>query len=162
MAFTYDAGLRIRPPEPMPDCLAGESSQDYFSRALTQCSIESATTSENSSGDSAPTPFNLGQIQADVARNTADIDTLETQVGDLETSVTALQGVVAAGSATYASGATTVTAVLPSDGGWRVVVTPVNQTLDGLYITVSSSSFTATFTAAGAAGLLHWLAYKVS
>lgn len=162
MAFTYDAGLRIRPPEPMPDCLAGESPQDYFARVLSQCSLESATSAENNSGDSAPTPFNIGQIQADVARNAADIDTLETQVGELETSVEALQGVVAAGSAAYASGATTLTVALPSDGGWRVVVTPVNQTLAGLYITVSSSSFTATFGAAGAAGVLHWMAYKVS
>lgn len=162
MAFTYDAGLRIRPPEPMPDCLAGESAQDYFSRVLSQCSLESATTSENNSGDSAPTPFNLGQIQADVARNAADIDTLETQVGELETSVTSLQGVVAAGSITYANGATSANGVFPSDGGWRVVVTPVGQALTGVYTTVSTSSFTVTFAAAGAAGILHWIAYKVS
>jgi hypothetical protein len=162
MAFTYDAGLRIRPPEPMPQCLAGESPQDYFSRVLAQCALESATTSENNSGDSAPTPFNLGQIQADVARNTADIDTLETQVGDIQTTVDALDGKVVGGVVQFASGATTAVAAFPDSGAWRVVATPVDVALTGFYISVNDLTFVATFAAAASAGSISWIAVKAS
>lgn len=161
MSFVYDAGLRIRPPEPMPDCLAGESPQDYFSRVLSQCSLESATSSENNSGDSAPTPFNLGQIQADVARNAADIDALETQVGELETSVSNLTGQVISGSVAFAEGATTATVPFPDSGSWNVVTTP-SVALSGYYVTVSSLSFVATFSAAAAAGSIQWIAVRAS
>ena len=136
MGFTYDAGLRIRPPEPMP--------------------------AENNSGDSAPTPFNLGQIQADIARNTEDITGLETDVSQLQTDVSSIQNNLASGVVQYANGATTFTAAFPDDGAWRVFVTPIGQALTGLYVTVSSSSFVATFSAAGAAVSAQWLAIKVS
>lgn len=161
MAFTYDAGLRIRPPEPMPVCLAGESPQDYFSRVITQCSLESATSSENNSGDSAPTPFNIGQIQADVARNAADIDTLETSVGDLETKVENLEEKVISGSVAFASGATSAAVPFPNSGAWNVVTTP-SVALAGYYVTVTDISWVATFTAAGAAGTIQWVAVKAS
>ena len=162
MAFTYTAGLRIRTPEPMPECVSGETPQQYFARVLSLCQIESATTSENNSGDSAPTPFNLGQIQADVARNTEAIDALETQVGDLSTSVAAATDKVLSGTVTYPTGATTVSVAFPDSGSWNVVVTPAGQALSGLYLTVSSTNFVATFSAAGAAGSLQWVAIKSS
>jgi hypothetical protein len=162
MAFTYDAGLRIRPPEPMPECISGESPQDYFSRVLSQCALESATSAENNSGDSAPTPFNLGQIQADIERNSADIDELETSVGTLQTDVSGLQAQFASGSVQYANGATSATAAFPDAGAWRVFITPVAQALAGLYITVNDASFSANFSAAGAAGSFQWFAIKVS
>lgn len=162
MAFVYSAGLRIRSPEPMPACLAGEAPQDYFARVLAACQIESATTSENNSGDSAPTPFNLGQIQADVARNAADIDALETQVGDMQTTVDDLDGKVVGGVIQFASGATTAVGAFPESGAWRVTATPVGVALAGFFITVNDLTFVATFTAAASAGSLSWNAVKVS
>ena len=162
MAFTYDAGLRIRPPEPMPACVPGEAAQDYFARVLPQCGIESATTSENNSGDSAPTPFNLGQVQQDMARNAEDIDALTKQVNDMQTTVDDLDGKVAGGVVQFASGATNVVGAFPESGAWRVTATPVGVALTGFYITVNDLTFVATFSAAASAGAISWNAVRVS
>jgi hypothetical protein len=160
MAFTYDAGLRIRPPEPMPDCLTGETPQDYFARVLTQCSLESATSAENASGDSAPTPFNIGQIQSDVARNTADIAELTTEVGDLTTKVDALEIKFASGTVSYGANSTQAAESLPSTGTWRVMLSPLGQALPGLYVVVATSSFVAHFETIANAGSIAYFAYR--
>lgn len=160
MAFLYDAGLRIRPPEPMPECIAGETPQDYFSRVLTQCSLESATSAENNSGDSAPTPFNLGQVQADVARNTADINALEQSVGDIQTTLSSNEGRLASGSVSYALGATTAAGSFPAEGSWKAFFTPIGQKLDDFHASVGNNSFTVTFAATAAAGTFDWFAIR--
>lgn len=147
----------------MPDCAAGESAQDYFARVLAQCSLESATSAENTSGDSTPTPFNLGQIQNDLARAQEDIDQLETDVGTLQTDVTTLQTTVgelntqsAAGTANYLTSDTSVEVALPGTGSWRAFVMPINKALDGLYVTMDVSSFTIHFDAAASDGSVYW------
>lgn len=160
MAFVYDAGLRIRPPEPMPACVEGETAQDYFARVLAQCQLESATSAENASGDSAPTPFNLGQVQQDVERNTADIDALETEVNGLQSEVEGLTGNIVAGSVSYGLGATASGGSLPSEGTWKVFITPVGQALADLFVTASATSFAVTFGATAAAGSYNYLAVK--
>lgn len=165
MPFVYDAGLRIRPPEPMPECREGMSPQEYFALAFAQCSIESATSPENASGDSAPTPFNLGQVQQDIQRNTADIDALETDVGDLEVAVGNLNGRLASGVVPFDAGDMQVVVALPSStvpGNWAVSVTPMGgEGLGGLHISsLTPSGFTVTFDAAASSGSLSWVAIK--
>jgi len=164
MAFTYDAGLRIRPPEPMPDCMEGESAQDYFSRVLAQSAIESATTAENASGDSAPTPFNIGQVQSDVAQLQADVVELEDTVADHTTKINNFTDGYVTGVESFSTGATSVTPVFPSAGIWRICgIVPLEQELTGLFVTnISESSFKINFGAVAANGSLHWAAKKES
>jgi hypothetical protein len=145
----------------MPECMAGESAQDYFSRILAQCALESATSAENTSGDSAPTPFNIGQIQADVARNTADIDVLETDVAGIQSTVDTLNGQLVTGIVQYSTGATSSVQALPEVATWRVFVTPNGQPLVDLYVNVTASSFTALYDATAAAGSFTYLAVKI-
>lgn len=146
----------------MPDCLVGESPQDYFSRVLAQCGIESATSSENNSGDSAPTPFNIGQIQSDVARNAADIDTLEGQVGELETQVNDVAARIASGHVTYDEGDTEVNVGFPSSGDWHASVTPTGVVPSDVVMSTNQSGFTITFAAAASTGGFSWTAIKAS
>ncbi len=160
MAFTYDAGLRIRPPEPLPECVEGMSAQDYFALVLSQCSLESATSAENNSGDSAPTPFNIGQIQADVARNTASITTLSTEVAEVQEAVGDVQGTFTGGTKSYAIGATSVSLGFPTAGEWHVAIAPVGVAAASVVVAINQSGFTITFTAAAAAGAFSWVAFK--
>jgi hypothetical protein len=164
MAFTYDAGLRIRPPEPMPDCLEGESAQDYFSRVLVQSAIESATTAENASGDSAPTPFNIGQVQSDLAQLQEDVAELEDSVADLTIKVNNLTDGDASGIETYVTGNTLVEVSLPSNGNWRVLGVVANESaLANIFVnSLSVASFVINFDAAVAEGSVTWHARKMS
>ena len=162
MAFTYDAGLRIRPPEPMPECIEGESPQNYFERVLAQCSIESATSAENTSGDSAPTPFNLGQVQHDLDQAQEDINDLEDSDASQQTDIDRLKNNVAMGTSTFESGSTSVTVSLPSEGSWRILgIVPLEEALKDVFVNnVGLTSFTINYTAATAAGAFSWLAMK--
>jgi hypothetical protein len=161
MSFLYDAGLRIRPPQPMPECVEGESAQDYFARVLAECSLESATTAENASGDSAPTPFNIGQLQSDIAQAQEDIETLQTSDTEQQASLDAIDGQIATGVGTYALGDTTVSIAFPSSGTWRVFVMALGQALTTPFVNnVSATTAVVNFGAAGAAGSFNWLAVK--
>lgn len=144
----------------MPECISGESPQDYFSRVLSQCALESATTAENASGDSAPTPFNIGQIQSDLAQAQTDIEALQTSDGEQQTSIDTLTAQIACGVQTYAISSTSAAVAFPSEGTWKVVVTPIGQTLAAMWISISASSFTLNYTSAGAAGSFSWIAVK--
>lgn len=149
----------------MPECIEGESPQDYFSRVLAQCSLESATTAENSSGDSAPTPFNLGQVQNDLAQAQADIVELQNSDAAQDTSIENLTENDATGVATYGLGDTSVNVSLPSGGGnWRVIgIVPLEQTLTSVFVNnVGANSFAINFGATAAAGSLNWHAKKIS
>jgi len=163
MAFTYSAGLRIRPPEPMPECVEGMSPQDYFALVLAQSSLESATSAENNSGDSAPTPFNLGQIQNDISRNATDIDAVETDVSELDTRVDGIEGTFAGGLEFYSEADISAVVGLPSAGNWSVAITPIGVVLVNMVIdALSQNSFTVSFDAAPSAGSFSWVAFKRS
>jgi hypothetical protein len=163
MAFTFNAGLRIRPPEPLPACVDGMSAQDYFSLVLSLCSLESATTAENASGDPAPTPFNLGQIQSDLAVAQEDIVALQNSDLNQQTAIDEMQGQFASGVGEFATGDTQTVIELPEDGVWRVFVQATNAELPGLFVdNVSATSATVHFTAATTAGNFFWFAIKVS
>ncbi len=164
MAFLYDAGLRLRAPEPMPECVAGESPQDYFSRVLAEVAIESATTAENTSGDSAPTPFNLGQVQSDIEQAQQDITALQTSDTEQDTAIEDLTGGIATGITNYASADTTAVISFPEDGVWRIgMIMPLEQEITGVFVTgISSSQATINFDSPGSAGSFHWTAFRVS
>jgi hypothetical protein len=148
----------------MPECEAGETPQQYFARVLTQCSLESATTAENSSGDSSATPFNIGQIQHDLAQAQEDITALENSDTTQQASLDTLVGQVVGGTENYALAATSVIVNLPSTGTWVIGgITPQEQAMTGVFVNQKTASgFKVNFDAAAAAGTFDWIAIKIS
>jgi len=171
--MTYTSGLRLRVPEPLPECEDGETPQQYFARILAQTAIESATSAENTSGDSAPTPFNLGQVQLDVSNLQTDVDELQTDMTSAQTTIaqhTAQIAAIEAEEASIVSGlvdiptsSTTIIVTLPALGVWDVVLTagPLDV-LDKLHVyELFADKFTAKWQTASAVGAtLFWIAHK--
>lgn len=171
--MTYTSGLRLRVPEPLPECEDGETPQQYFARILAQTAIESATSAENTTGDSSPTSFNLGQVQLDVSN-------LQTDVGELQTDMTSAQATIATHTAqitvlqtqeaSVASGledivlGTTIhTVYFPSSGTWDVVLgSGALDILDDLQVFENfSDRFVAKWKTASIAGAtMYWIAHK--
>ena len=171
--MTYTSGLRLRVPEPLPECEDGETPQQYFARILAQTAIESATSAENTTGDSSPTPFNLGQVQLDVSN-------LQTDVGELQTDMTSVQSTLAQHTAeitvlqteetSIASGleelvtsSLTHTVYYPTAGTWDVILSSGSlDVLGDLQVFENySDRFVAKWTGTAAAGAtLYWIAHK--
>ena len=171
--MTYTSGLRLRVPEPLPECEDGETPQQYFARILAQTAIESATSAENTTGDSAPTPFNLGQVQLDVSN-------LQTDVGELQTDMTAAQATIAqhtmeitalqseeaaiaSGLAELVTSSLTHTVYYPTAGTWDVVLSSgALDVLGDLQVFENyADRFVAKWTGTAAAGAtLYWIAHK--
>jgi len=170
--MTYTSGLRLRVPEPLPECEDGETPQQYFARILAQTAIESATSAENTSGDSAPTPFNLGQVQLDVSNLQTDVDELQTDMTSAQATISTHTSQIATLQAEVISvhsdmvdiptGATSVTVLLPDSGTWSVVGMPGTQVLGQLRISeVTINSFTATWQSAVTAGAtFYYIAHR--
>lgn len=171
--MTYTSGLRLRVPEPLPECEDGETPQQYFARILAQTAIESATSAENTTGDSAPTPFNLGQVQLDVSNLQTDVDELQTDMTSAQATIaihtaqiTVLQtqeASVASGLEDIVLGTTTHTVYFPSSGTWDVVLTSgALDYLDELQVFENfSDRFVAKWKTASTAGAtLYWIAHK--
>ena len=171
--MTYTSGLRLRVPEPLPECEDGETPQQYFARILAQTAIESATSAENTTGDSSPTPFNLGQVQLDVSNLQTDVDELQTDMTSAQatianhtaqlTQIQAEEASIQSNFVDIPTGSTTIVVPLPSAGIWDVVAIggPV-QHLNSLHISeILSSSFTAKWTGSSSAGAsLIYIAHK--
>jgi hypothetical protein len=171
--MTYTSGLRLRVPEPLPECEDGETPQQYFARILAQTAIESATSAENTSGDSAPTPFNLGQVQLDVSNLQTDVDELQTDMTSAQATIAqhttqiaaieAEEASIASGMADIPTGVLQVTVPLPSAGVWDVVLTAGQVShLNNLQVSeLQADSFTAKWTTQSVAGAtLFWIAHK--
>ena len=171
--MTYTSGLRLRVPEPLPECEDGETPQQYFARILAQTAIESATSAENTTGDSAPTPFNLGQVQLDVSNLQTDVDELQTDMTAAQTTLaqhTAEITVLQTEEASIASGledivlsATQQTVYYPSAGTWDVVlISGALDVLGDLHVLENYlDRFVAKWTGGAAAGAtLYWIAHK--
>jgi len=171
--MTYTSGLRLRVPEPLPECEDGETPQQYFARILAQTAIESATSAENTTGDSSPTPFNLGQVQLDVSN-------LQTDVGELQTDMSAVQSTVAGHTAEITALQTegssiasnleelvtsslTHTVYYPSQGTWDVVLSSgALDVLGDLQVFENyPDRFVAKWTGTAAVGAtMYWIAHK--
>jgi hypothetical protein len=171
--MTYTSGLRLRVPEPLPECEDGETPQQYFARILAQTAIESATSAENTTGDSAPTPFNLGQVQLDVSNLQTDVDELQTDMTSAQatiaqhtTQIAALQteeSSIASGMVDIPTGASQATVSLPSAGVWDVVLTAGQVAhLGNLQVLeLQADNFTAKWTSNNIAGCtFFWIAHK--
>lgn len=171
--MTYTSGLRLRVPEPLPECEDGETPQQYFARILAQTAIESATSAENTTGDSSPTPFNLGQVQLDVSNLQTDVDELQTDMTSAQATIaghtveiTALQSEgasVASGLAELVTSSLTHTVYYPSAGTWDVVLSSgALDVLSDLQVFENySDRFVAKWTGTAAAGAtLYWIAHK--
>lgn len=171
--MTYTSGLRLRVPEPLPECEDGETPQQYFARILAQTAIESATSAENTTGDSAPTPFNLGQVQLDVSNLQTDVDALQddmtsaqatiaqhtTQIAALE----AEESSIASGVADLVMGSTQILVTLPSSGVWDVVLTSgqVSHLNSLRVLELQANTFTAVWSPGAADGAtFFWIAHK--
>jgi len=171
--MTYTSGLRLRVPEPLPECEDGETPQQYFARILAQTAIESATSAENTTGDSAPTPFNLGQVQLDVSNLQTDVDELQTDMTSAQatiaqhtTQIVALEieaASLVSGTAALVTGTTQTIVMLPSSGVWDVVLTSGQIShLNGLRVLeLQEDRFTAIWTGGAADGAsFFWIAHK--
>ena len=171
--MTYTSGLRLRVPEPLPECEDGETPQQYFARILAQTAIESATSAENTTGDSSPTPFNLGQVQLDVSNLQTDVDELQTDMSAVQSTVaghTAQLIQIQANEASIYSGivdvpaaTTEILVTLPSSGIWDVVAIsgPVYAFSNLKVLEVMASSFKLTWTGNPSAGAtLIYIAHK--
>lgn len=171
--MTYTSGLRLRVPEPLPECEDGETPQQYFARILAQTAIESATSAENTTGDSSPTPFNLGQVQLDVSNLQTDVDELQTDMTSAQTTIakhtaqiTVLQtqeASVASGLEELVTSSLTHTIYYPSAGTWDVVLTSGQlDYLDELQVFENyQDRFVAKWKTATVAGAtLYWIAHK--
>jgi hypothetical protein len=171
--MTYTSGLRLRVPEPLPECEDGETPQQYFARILAQTAIESATSAENTTGDSSPTPFNLGQVQLDVSNLQTDVDELQTDMTSAQTTIaqhTAEITVLQTQEASIASGledivlsATQQTVYYPASGTWDVVlISGALDVLGDLHVLENySDRFVAKWTGGAAAGAtMYWIAHK--
>lgn len=171
--MTYTSGLRLRVPEPLPECEDGETPQQYFARILAQTAIESATSAENTTGDSSPTPFNLGQVQLDVSNLQTDVDELQTDMTSAQATIaihTAQITVLQTGGSSIASGledlvtsSLTHTVYYPSAGTWDVVLTSGTlDYLDELQVFENyQDRFVAKWKTATVAGAtLYWIAHK--
>jgi hypothetical protein len=173
--MTYSSGLRLRAPEPMPECADGETPQHYYARILSQTSIESATSAENTTGDSSPTPFNLGQIQQDIGDLKEDVDELESDVATLQTQVATntstiasfqdLAGSIASNMEELVAGTTNITIAFPTPGLWDVVATAgAADKLLELHVTfINQTQFTLSWKTACVAGAtVYWIAIRRS
>ena len=171
--MTYTSGLRLRVPEPLPECEDGETPQQYFARILAQTAIESATSAENTTGDSSPTPFNLGQVQLDVSNLQTDVDALQDDMSAAQstiathtTQITELQSAEASifsGVVDVAAAATDITVTLPSSGIWDVVAIsgPIYAFSNLKVLEILASSFKLTWTGNPSAGAtLIYIAHK--
>jgi len=171
--MTDTSGLRLRVPEPLPECEDGETPQQYFARILAQTAIESATSAENTTGDSSPTPFNLGQVQLDVSNLQTDVDELQTDMTAAQTTITqhtAAITVLQTEEASIASGleelvtsSLTHTVYYPSSGTWDVVLTSgALDVLSDLQVFENyADRFVAKWTGTAAAGAtMYWIAHK--
>lgn len=171
--MTYTSGLRLRVPEPLPECEDGETPQQYFARILAQTAIESATSAENTTGDSSPTPFNLGQVQLDVSNLQTDVDELQTDMTSAQATIavhtaeiTTLQSEgssIASGLAELVTSSLTHTIYYPSAGTWDVVLSSgALDVLSDLQVFENySDRFVAKWTGTAAAGAtLYWIAHK--
>lgn len=171
--MTYTSGLRLRVPEPLPECEDGETPQQYFARILAQTSIESATSAENTTGDSAPTPFNLGQVQLDVSNLQTDVDELQTDMTAAQTTISShtaqLIQLQAEEASIYSNvidlvtGSTSVLVTLPSSGIWDIVAIsgPIQYLAQLKVLEVLSSSFTLSWQpTANAGATIIYIAHK--
>ena len=171
--MTYTSGLRLRVPEPLPECEDGETPQQYFARILAQTAIESATSAENTTGDSAPTPFNLGQVQLDVSNLQTDVDALQDDMTSAQatiaqhtTQIAALEleeSSIVSGVIDVPAGLTTISQVLPSAGVWDVVAIsgPLYHFNSLKVLETLASSFTMGWTSNSTAGAtLIYIAHK--
>jgi hypothetical protein len=171
--MTYTSGLRLRVPEPLPECEDGETPQQYFARILAQTAIESATSAENTTGDSSPTPFNLGQVQLDVSNLQTDVGELQTDMTAAQTTlaqhtteITALQSEefsIASGLEELVTSSLTHTVYYPSSGTWDVVLSSgALDVLSDLQVFENyADRFVAKWTGTAAAGAtLYWIAHK--
>jgi hypothetical protein len=162
--MTYTSGLRLRVPEPLPECEDGETPQQYFARILAQTAIESATSAENTTGDSSPTPFNLGQVQLDVSNLQTDVDELQTDMTAAQTTISShtaqLIQIQAQEASIYSNvidlvtGSTSVLVTLPSSGIWDIVAIsgPIQYLAQLKVLEVLSSSFTLSWLPTANAG----------
>ena len=162
--MTYTSGLRLRVPEPLPECEDGETPQQYFARILAQTAIESATSAENTTGDSSPTPFNLGQVQLDVSNLQTDVDELQTDMTAAQTTISShtaqLIQIQAQEASIYSNvidlvtGSTSVLVTLPSSGIWDIVAIsgPIQYLAQLKVLEVLSSSFTLSWQPTANAG----------
>lgn len=162
-ATSFIAGLTIRGPEGF-EPLPGESFSETLNRWGDQSSIESATSSENNSGSSAPTAENIGQIQTDLGVLEDKVTALEgdrTEITAVSDRVTALEEHPVISGSIAASG-TTVTVNFPSNGAWQIVPAAVGNPLPGLYVsTVLQGSATFVWTDAAPVGTsIHYIAKK--
>ncbi len=171
--MTYTSGLRLRVPEPLPECEDGETPQQYFARILAQTAIESATSAENTTGDSSPTPFNLGQVQLDVSNLQTDVDELQTDMTSAQTTIAqhttqiaaleAEESTLISGVIDVPTGVSLVLQTLPSTGVWDVVAIsgPIYHFSSLKVLEILASSFTLGWTGNSVAGAtLIYIAHK--
>ena len=156
--MTYTSGLRLRVPEPLPECEDGETPQQYFARILAQTAIESATSAENTTGDSSPTPFNLGQVQLDVSNLQTDVDELQTDMTSAQTTIATHTAQIIelqveetsiySGVVDVPAAATEISVALPTSGLWDVVAIsgPVYAFSNLKVLEILASSFKLTWT----------------
>ena len=171
--MTYTSGLRLRVPEPLPECEDGETPQQYFARILAQTAIESATSAENTTGDSSPTPFNLGQVQLDVSNLQTDVDALQDDMTSAQATIAghtaqliqiqAQEASIYSNVIDLATGATSVLVTLPSSGIWDIVAIsgPVQYLAQLKVLEILASSFTLSWQpAANAGATIIYIAHK--
>lgn len=171
--MTYTSGLRLRVPEPLPECEDGETPQQYFARILAQTAIESATSAENTTGDSSPTPFNLGQVQLDVSNLQTDVDELQTDMTSVQTTIadhtTQLIQLQAEEASVYSNvidlvtGSTSVLVNLPAAGIWDIVAIsgPIQYLAQLKVLEILASSFTLSWQpAANLGATILYIAHK--
>lgn len=152
---TYLEGLRISIPAGVISEAPGEQLVQFLARYLQQCTIGSATSSENNSGPNAPTADNIGQIRTDLGvltNRVTDLESAQNDVTALAERVTELEKQTVYGTVARPTSGNTFVVTLPSSGDWTVAVSSRIGAFDALYSELANDQLTLKWTGSIPAG----------